>query len=216
MNLSSLSFEISRNHNSIQIHTLYRFMHDFMNYVRNLIFESHTCTPVVCPRHINEQIGIAISRCAMWPLDIRRYVSISNFSQQPRSGTSNDCELLCTGTHCIKTPRYRVIWNVCLSKRITSSWLLNLCAGGRCISVKGPIYSKLNCVKKKLHEKLNWMFSATAEVFHQVFQFFVSCMCLLLRVTVLDKNKAVVCCLLATSAIMLSEKKKRKRNMRSK
>jgi hypothetical protein len=28
-----------------------------------------------------------------------------------------------------------------------------------------------------------------------------------------DKNKAVVCCLLATSAIMLSEKKKRKSEM---
>jgi hypothetical protein len=28
-----------------------------------------------------------------------------------------------------------------------------------------------------------------------------------------DKNKAVVCCLLATSAIMLSEEKKRKREM---
>jgi hypothetical protein len=28
-----------------------------------------------------------------------------------------------------------------------------------------------------------------------------------------DKNKAVVCCLLATSATMLSEKKKRKRKM---
>ena len=31
-----------------------------------------------------------------------------------------------------------------------------------------------------------------------------------------DKNKAVVCCLLATSAITLSEKKKRKRKMWSK
>ena len=31
-----------------------------------------------------------------------------------------------------------------------------------------------------------------------------------------DKNKAVVCCLLATSAIMLSEKKKTKRKMCSK
>ena len=41
-------------------------------------------------------------------------------------------------------------------------------------------------------------------------------MCLLVRVTVVDKNKAVVCCLLATSAIMLSEKKKRKRKMCSK
>jgi len=31
-----------------------------------------------------------------------------------------------------------------------------------------------------------------------------------------DKNKAVVCCLLATSTIMLSDKKKRKRKMCSK
>ena len=41
----------------------------------------------------------------------------------------------------------------------------------------------------------------------------VSSVCLLVRVTVVDKNKAVVCCLLATSAIMLSEKEKRKRQM---
>ena len=41
-------------------------------------------------------------------------------------------------------------------------------------------------------------------------------MCVLVRVTIVDKNKAVVCCLLATSAIMLSEKKKRKRKMCSK
>jgi hypothetical protein len=32
-------------------------------------------------------------------------------------------------------------------------------------------------------------------------------------VTVVDKNRAVVCCLLATSAIMLSGKQKRKRKM---
>jgi len=32
----------------------------------------------------------------------------------------------------------------------------------------------------------------------------------------MDKNKAVDCCLLATSPIMLSEKKKRKRKMWSK
>jgi len=31
-----------------------------------------------------------------------------------------------------------------------------------------------------------------------------------------DKNKAVICCLLATSVIMLSEKKKRKRKLWSK
>jgi len=46
--------------------------------------------------------------------------------------------------------------------------------------------------------------------------FLVSSVCLLVRVTVVDKNKAVVSCLLATSAIMLSEKKKRKRKMCSK
>ena len=41
-------------------------------------------------------------------------------------------------------------------------------------------------------------------------------MCLLVRVTMVDKNKAVVCCLLALSAMILSEKKKRKRKMWSK
>ena len=41
-------------------------------------------------------------------------------------------------------------------------------------------------------------------------------MCLLVRVTMVDKNKSVLCCLLAASAIMLSEKKKRKRKMCSK
>ena len=53
------------------------------------------------------------------------------------------------------------------------------------------------------------MFSGTAQVSHQVYQFFfVSSVCLLVRVTMVDKNKAVVCCLVATSAIMLSEKMK--------
>ena len=42
---------------------------------------------------------------------------------------------------------------------------------------------------------------------------FVSSVCLFVRVNVVDKNKAVVCCLLATSAIMFSEKKQRKRKM---
>ena len=54
------------------------------------------------------------------------------------------------------------------------------------------------------------MFSGTEQVPHQVCQYYVSSVCLLVRVTMVDKNKAVVCCLLATSAIMLSEKKKRK------
>ena len=43
--------------------------------------------------------------------------------------------------------------------------------------------------------------------------FLVSSVCLLVRVTIVDKSKAVVCCLLAISAIMLTEKKKRKRKM---
>jgi hypothetical protein len=59
------------------------------------------------------------------------------------------------------------------------------------------------------------MFSGTTQVSHQVSQF-VSFVCLLVRVTMVDKNKAVVCYLLATSAIMLSEKKKRNRKMWSK
>jgi len=61
------------------------------------------------------------------------------------------------------------------------------------------------------------MFSGTAQVSHQVLQvFFVSSVCLLVRVTIVDKNKAVVCCLLATLAIMLSKEKNRKRKMWSK
>jgi len=46
--------------------------------------------------------------------------------------------------------------------------------------------------------------------------FFVISACRLVRVTMVDKNKFVVCCLLATSAIMLPEKKKRNRKMWSK
>ena len=58
------------------------------------------------------------------------------------------------------------------------------------------------------------MFSGTAQVSHQVCQFFfVSSVYLLVRVTMVDK--VAVCCFLATSAIMLSEKK-RKRKMWSK
>jgi hypothetical protein len=61
------------------------------------------------------------------------------------------------------------------------------------------------------------MFSDTVQVSHQVCQFFfVSSVWILVRVTMVNKNKAIVCCLLATSAIMLSEKKKRKRKMWSK
>jgi len=64
------------------------------------------------------------------------------------------------------------------------------------------------------------MFSGTARISIRFVSFFFflsfSSVCLLVRVTIMDKNKAVVCCLLSTSAIMLSEKKKRKRKMWSK
>ena len=52
----------------------------------------------------------------------------------------------------------------------------------------GSIHPKLNCVKE-LHEKLNCMFSGTGQVSHQVCQFFLSVLCLLVRVTVVGKNK---------------------------
>jgi len=48
------------------------------------------------------------------------------------------------------------------------------------------------------------------------FSFSVSSVCLLVRVTMVDKNKADVCCLLATSSITLSKKNKRKHKMCSK
>jgi len=57
------------------------------------------------------------------------------------------------------------------------------------------------------------MFSGTAQVSDQVCNFFLSVLCVFLCVTVVDKNKVIVCCLLATSAIMLSEKKEKKRKM---
>jgi hypothetical protein len=62
------------------------------------------------------------------------------------------------------------------------------------------------------------MFSGTAQVclFGRRGEGGVSSVCLLVHVTLVDKNKAVVCCLLATSAIILSEKKKRKGKMWSK
>ena len=60
------------------------------------------------------------------------------------------------------------------------------------------------------------MFSGTAQVSHQVYQFFFGSVFLHVRVTMVDRNKAVICCLLATSTIMLSEKKKRNRKMWSK
>jgi len=85
--------------------------------------------------------------------------------------------------------------------------------------VKGPTHSKLNravCVKKNCTK--NWTeFSLAQHRFLIRFvSFLVSSVCLLVRVTMTDKNRAAVCCLLATSATTLSNKRKRKRTMWSK
>jgi len=71
---------------------------------------------------------------------------------------------------------------------------------------------QFNCVKKKTAQKteLNVLWHSIG--FPSGLSVFMSVLC----VTMVDKNKAVVCCLLDTSAIMLYEKKKRKRKMWSK
>jgi hypothetical protein len=60
------------------------------------------------------------------------------------------------------------------------------------------------------------MFAGIAQVFHQVCQFFIQFCVSYCACSVVDTNKAVLCCLLATSAIMLSGNKIRKRKMWSK
>ena len=71
---------------------------------------------------------------------------------------------------------------------------------------------QLNCVKNCTKTELNAVWHSTGFLSCLSF-FFVSPDCLLVRVTMVDKNKAIVCCLLATSAIRLSEKTKRKRKI---
>ena len=62
---------------------------------------------------------------------------------------------------------------------------------------------QFNCEKTARNTELNVFWQSTC--FPSCLSvLFVSSVCLLLRVTMVDKNKAVVCCLLATSAIMLS------------
>ena len=76
---------------------------------------------------------------------------------------------------------------------------------------------QFNCVPKTARKtELNVLWHSTGFPSGLSVFFFVSSVCLLACVTMVDKNKAVVCCLLATSAIMLSGKKKRKRKMWSK
>ena len=54
------------------------------------------------------------------------------------------------------------------------------------------------------------MFSDTAQVSPSGLSVFLTVLCLLVRVTVVDKNKAVVCCLLATSGHNVIRKEERK------
>ena len=73
---------------------------------------------------------------------------------------------------------------------------------------------QFNCVKKTARKTdLNVLWHSTGFP-SDLSVLWSVVLCLLVRVTVVDKNKAV-CCLLATSGIMLSEKK-RKRKMCSK
>ena len=85
-------------------------------------------------------------------------------------------------------------------------------------SLKGPHNLRLNCAvylckKTARKTELNVLWHSTG--FPSGVSIFLSVLCVV-RVTMVDKNKAVVCCFLATSAIMLSEKKQRKRKMCSK
>jgi hypothetical protein len=74
---------------------------------------------------------------------------------------------------------------------------------------------QFNCVKNCTK---NWTECSLAQHRFPIrfVSFFVSSGCLLVRVTVVDKNRAVVCCLLATSAVMLCENKKWNRKLCSK
>ena len=75
---------------------------------------------------------------------------------------------------------------------------------------------QFNCVIKTARKaELNVVWHSTSFP-SSLSVFFVSSVCLLVRVTTMDKNKAVVCCLLATSAIILTEFRKRKRKIWSK
>ena len=71
---------------------------------------------------------------------------------------------------------------------------------------------QFNCVKKIARKtELNVHWHSTGLPSGVSVFFLVSSVCFLVRVTVVDKNKAVVCCLPSTSPIMLTEKKERKR-----
>ena len=59
----------------------------------------------------------------------------------------------------------------------------------------------------KFKGKPNWMFSGTAQFSHHICRDFVPSVCLLLRVTLVDRIKSVVWCLLPSLTIMFSEKR---------
>jgi hypothetical protein len=81
-------------------------------------------------------------------------------------------------------------------------------------NLQGPIHLKLNCIKRIVRKtELNVLWHSTGFPSGLSVSFGQFFLYLLVGVTMVDKNKAVVCYLLATSAIMLPEKKKRKRKM---
>jgi hypothetical protein len=75
---------------------------------------------------------------------------------------------------------------------------------------------QFNCLKTTRNTELKVLWHSTDFPSGLSVFSFVSSVGLLGRVTMVDKNKAVVCCLPAKLAIILSEKKKRKHRMWSK
>jgi hypothetical protein len=72
---------------------------------------------------------------------------------------------------------------------------------------------QFNCEKIAQTTELNVLWHSTGCPSGLSGFLFVCSVCLLARVNMVDKSKAVFCCLLATSAMMLSAKKKIKRKI---
>jgi hypothetical protein len=90
----------------------------------------------------------------------------------------------------------------------------------RLSAVKGPIHPKFNSALQLLKKNCTEYWTGCSLAQHRFpirfVSFLISSVCLLVRVTMVDSNKAIVCYLLATSAIILSEKNRRKRKIWSK
>jgi hypothetical protein len=91
---------------------------------------------------------------------------------------------------CVVQEEREIKWSYCVDLFVIGcgNWSRWILSKGPAIHPKGPHtpWVKLYCltVYKKIAQKLNWMFSGTAQFSHQVCRFFwVSSVCLLVRVT---------------------------------